>query len=193
MRYEYYAWKSRSHGGFATLEALTNVEDAYEIGRGVPRSKSFPEDACFHMNPAFPKEIKLADNIKNRDLLLVVSGPLKSFIEAREPRSTEYLPITIYNHNNRVASDDYFIINPHQVIDCIDQEASDLTWNKIDPELISSCFGLVVDESRIDDSLLLFRLKYMPNVVLVREDLVEDLEGASFTGLRFVELDEFEL
>lgn len=193
MTVDYFAWEFNPHGGFATLEGLSNVDDVYELKRGIPRSKDFPKDACFYMDSAFPKEIKLADNILNLDRLIAASNNLRSFIEARKPEATEYLPVSIYNHKGRIASDEYCIINPLQVMDCIDQEASDITWNKIDSELISGCFELVLDDSRIDDSLLLFRPRYMPNVVLVREDLVEDLEEADFTGMRFVELDEFEL
>lgn len=191
--YSYKAWEVDTHGGFCTLTPLENVEDDFELQYGVSRLDNFTKEACFRMDPAFPKDIKLADNIQNIGGLIVVSKTLKQFVESYKPLFTEFLPVTIYNHKDRIESSDYFILNPYQVIDCIEVDDSDIEWNEIDPELISACFDLVLDEDRLDEKLLLFRPRYMPTVVLVREDLAEKLRKADFTGLRFTELEEFEL
>lgn len=189
----YVVWEANPSGSFCTLTALENVEDEFEIKRGVARAAGFPPDARFSMDPAFPRDLQLADNIYNLEGLPVVSGRLKRVVEGRRPPLVEFLPVAIYNHRGRVASVDYFILNPLGQVDCIDLEASDIDWNDIDRELICACFGLVLDERRLDPARLLFRPRYLPTVVLAREDLAGELEAAGFTGLRFTPIDEFEL
>lgn len=190
---EYVVWEADPSGTFCTLGALENVEDEYELKRGISRASGFPGDALFAMDPAYPRDIQLADNIYNLEGLPVVSSGLKELIAGREPIATEFLRVSIVNHKGRVASDAYYIVNPFEPVDCIDREASDIEWNEIDRELISSCFGLVLDESRIDFERLLFRPLYLPTIVLVRGDLADEISEAGFTGLRFTPLDEFEL
>jgi len=189
----YYVWETNSQGGFATLLALENVEDSYELKRGCPRANGWPADAAFRMNPSYPRQVKLADTVRNRDSVPVASAQFHDLLFSFAPADTEFLPVTIYNHKGRVASDAYVVVNPYRVVDCIDREASDLMWNEIDPELISGCFRLVLDPARLDPSLALFRPRYMPTRVLVREDVVRAAAAAGLTGLRFTPADEFEL
>jgi len=188
---DYLVWAANPAGGYCGLKILKNVEDSYELKRGISRAKGFPSDACFHMDESHPKQIKLADNITNLDGLAVVSKGLKEFVEFRKPSYTEFLPITIYNHKGRIASKEYFIINPFKIQDCIDLNKSGVRWNAIDPELISSWSKLVIDTNRIDINLLLFRPKYKPSIVMVRRDLVEEIKKGGFTGIYFFDVDKF--
>lgn len=189
----YLVWEANPAGGFCTLEYLKNVDDPHELKRGTSRIDGFPSNACFHMDKSHPKEIKLPDNIYNLDRMVVVSRKLKKLVEDRKPLDTEFLPVTIVNHKGRVASEDYFIVNPYRIQECIELDKSDIDWNPIDAELISSCFELVIDKARIDPELLLFRPKHMPTIVMAREDLVKDIISGGFSGIHFVEIDEFEL
>jgi hypothetical protein len=190
---KYVVWEADPSGSFCTLDALENVEDEFELKRGISREAGFPGDAFFAMDPAYPKDIQLPDNVYNLEGLPVVSTQLKTMIAQREPPETEFLRVAIVNHKGRVASSDYFIVNPFGLVECVDLESSDIEWNEIDRELISSCFGLVLDEERIDFDRLIFRPRYLPTVVLVREDMADELTQAGFTGLRFTPVDEFEL
>ncbi len=190
---EYEIWEANPSGTFCTLGPLENVEDEFEIKRGVSRAEGFPSDASFEMDPAYPKDIQLADNIYNLEGLPVVSKGLKEVVEGRQPKETEFLQVAIINHKGRVASDEYYILNPYGTVDCIDKEESDIEWNEIEKDLISSCFGLVLDESRVDFERLMFRPRYVPTIVLVRGDLADELTEAGFSGLRFTPVDEFEL
>ena len=190
---EYLIWQSNPVGGFCTLEYLKNVDDPHELKRGISRTDGFPSEACFQMDASYPKEIKLADNIYNLDRMIVVSNRLKDFVEAKEPESTEFLSIEIFNHKGRMASEDHFIINPFAVIDCIDKDKSKLKWNKIDPDLIAGCYRLVLIKENIDNAPLLFRPKHLPTIVMIRDDLAEEITREDFTGIRFKETDEFQL
>ncbi len=65
-------------------------------------------------------------------------------------------------------------------------------WNKIDSNLISGCYELVFDESKIgaDDSV--FRMKHLETFIIVREDLLEKIQNVGFSGIDMTPIDEFE-
>jgi hypothetical protein len=188
---ELFVWRSNPAGGYCTLGMLQNVPDEYELKRGVSRLAGFPAKARFDMDAAHPKEIKLPDSIHNLDGMVVVSQPLKEFVESQSPPDTEYLPVSIYNHKKRLASDSYFIINPLSVPDCIDTKKSKIVWNKIKKDLISDCSRLVLQPTSIDPGLLLFRPKYLAKIVLVARALADAIEKQGFKGVKLIPLDEW--
>lgn len=187
----YLVWAASPVGGYCFFKCLKNVFDVYELKEGISRTENFPSNACFHMDDSHPKQKKLADNVANLDRFPVVFKKLKEFIASREPTSTEFLPVTIYNHKGRVASNEYFIINPLKIQDCINLEKSGVVWNAIDPESISGWSRLVIDIDRIDKNLLFFRPKYKPNAVMVRRDLAKEISNEGFTGIYFYEVDKY--
>lgn len=78
-----------------------------------------------HMDPGHDG-IGLGGLIANTDSLLIVHSELKKLIAKRlTPRDeVEMLPLVIVNHKGRVASKDYFIINPVGTLDCLDYAKS---------------------------------------------------------------------
>ncbi len=184
-------WKWDVGERFCVLTGLKNVDDVYEISKGIPRARGFPKKACFHMDPKFPKYVALADNIDNLDRMLVVSRPLKEFIEERKPPDVEYLPISILNHKGKVASAEYFVVHPTHIVDCIDQKKSTFEWNSIDPAKISAWKKLVLDAKAIDWKHPLLRAKHLEYYVVVHSELAKAIAGAGFTGVRFVPMEKF--
>lgn len=184
-------WHSLAGSKYAGLGGLQGVGDEYEIKRGISRVKNFPKDAHFEMDKRFPRQINLADSIVNLDRMIVASTPLKEFIEAKRPRAVEFLPVSIYNHKGRVASGDYFVISPIEVVDCIDKSQSRFKWNAIDPTIMSSCSKLALDLDVIDPELLLFRPKHLASFVLTSAALAAEISAKGFTGVHFLRTDEF--
>ena len=177
---------------FCVLDGIQHVRDEYQLSKGISRAHDFPQNACFHMAARHRKYVALADNISNLSRSLVVSRKLKEFVEARKPRDVESLRISIFDHKKKLASDEYFIINPFRVVDCIDKEKSRYRWNNIDPEKMSSCTKMVLKPEALDPELLLFRPRHLEYYVLVHPELAKALEDEGFTGLRFTPIDEFE-
>lgn len=184
-------WEWVAAPGCCSLTNIQNVDRAYELGRGVARSDDFPDDAEFNMDPQHPRSVKLPDQATNLEDLLVVSGRVKGFVETLDLEDVEFLPVRIINHKGRLASDDYWIVNPLTVVDCIDTDASDIEWNKIEPDRISFCDELVLRDDEIPEELRIFRPKHLEDVVLVHEEVGEALAAEGFPGLDIVELDEF--
>ncbi|WP_163993630.1 imm11 family protein [Pyxidicoccus caerfyrddinensis] len=177
---------------FCVLEGLQHVRDEYQLSKGISRAQDFPKDACFHMSARHRKYVALADNLSNLGRSLVVSRKLKEFVEARKPRDVEFLRVSLFDHKQKLASDEYFIINPIRVVDCIDKDKSRYKWNNIDPEKMSSCSKMVLKPEALDPELLMFRPRHVEYYVLVHPELAKALEDEGFTGLRFTPIDEFQ-
>ncbi len=190
MDYNYLVWSEENSDDYCILNYLLNVEKDFELKKGISRINNFPEDACFHMYKDSPNAIKLSDNIENFLSTPVISQKLMEFVKTHKPKSVEFLPVTIYNHQGKVASKNYFIMNPLIVQDCIDLEKSEVTW--MTDGSIAGWNELTLDTKRIDDTLLLFRPKYNPSTIIIREDFANAIEEEDFTGIGFEELDECE-
>jgi hypothetical protein len=93
--------------------------------------------------------------------------------------------VQILDHKGRVASADYFLLNPLTTVDCIDTKASGVSWNDINPVLIESCKKLVIKVRAVPEDRHVFRPTHAPFIVLVRSTLAEALGQAEFVGLRF--------
>jgi hypothetical protein len=172
---------------FCVLQEVENINDPLLLKKGA-KLQPWPKDVRFHMDPNFPKAIQLPDCVKNAAGAIVVSKRFKELVEAERPAHLEYLPISIINHKGKLASADYFIINPYKLQDCIDRQASDLKWNAIDPDLISICKKLVIDESKIEPGCKVFRPKHLPVKVMFERGLAGKLQSAGLTGMKFDEI-----
>jgi hypothetical protein len=140
------------------------------------------------MNPEFKSAIKLADSLHNTDSLIVASKRLVEFLQSQNVVNVEYLKVKIMNHKKRIASDEYYIVHQVGTIDCIDLKKSRVDWNLIDSNQISEVVKLVLDESKIDPKVMLFRATHLPWVIMVKKDLAMKIDKAGFTGLEFKEV-----
>lgn len=184
-------WRWRNEGSSCLLLPPERVPRSFELYEGVPRAAGFPADALFRMSHDHPKNMGLTDNLMNVGTLIVASLALKRFFEARPLKNVEYLPVTIVNHKERVASRDYFIVHPVVPQDCLDIQASGSTYSTLVPTDIVDVDQLIIDPARVDPEVELFRLQHFGEPVLIRRRLAIELLEAGFTGLYFVELNAF--
>ena len=89
----------------------------------------YPADAKIFMSDE-EKGSELPDLVGNTCNLLVVSRRLKEGIEKVNTAAAQYLPVSIYNHRKRLASADYFIINPLGTVDVLDTKESDIEYHE---------------------------------------------------------------
>ncbi len=181
---DFLLWRSQLKEGFCVIKP-PNIEDIWELNDGISRISDFPADVSCRMNPKFPRDIQLSDNLYGARVP-VISRKLKELLGKEVLHNkVEYLPVQIINHKGRVASKDYFILHPLDVCDCIDVEKSGVGWNQITSNQISSCNSFVLKDEAIPDEYKLFRPKYWGKNILVRRDLVDTLNTAGLTGLVF--------
>lgn len=187
MSSEFLIWNSNYTEGFCVITKLRGFKDVWLLRKGDSLSDKWPDDVTFTMSPEYPKDIKLSDNLFEGSYR-VVSGRVKEVLTPLVGNSiVEFLPVSILNHKGRIASKDYFIMNPLDKIDCIDLESSGVDWNAIDPSKISSCEKLVINEDTVPDETVMFRPKFWLNTILLRRELAAGLSAAGLTGLLFLE------
>jgi len=191
MQSDYVIWDAKDVPNACVLDKLNGVERQWEFREGVPRAAMFSENAVFTMDPDYPYNILMVDNLPNIHMLIVASRKLREFIETRKPEKVEYLPVTILDHRGRVASKDYFIIHPIHPVDCLNLDECGVRWSTLDENHISRLKRLVINESKINRKRVLFRIKFFGAVVLVRRDLAEAIDDKGFTGIRWVELTDY--
>src|SRR5205823_2081893 len=131
MNNPFVIWKAEMFPNVCVLGILSGVERDWELLEGLSRIKSFPETATFAMNPDFPDNTLLADNLLNSAGAIIASERLKRYLESQAVTKVEYLPVTILDHRGRTASRDYFIVHPIDPVDCLDLEKCQPTWNRI--------------------------------------------------------------
>lgn len=180
------------------LEKLEGVEKKWELNEGVSRAASFPTDAFFHMHRDRPYDTLLTDNLKNINMLIVGSGRLKEFLEKRRVEKVEYLPVTILDHKDKPIRSNYFIIHPIDPVACLDIDRCGATWDELDEDDIESVQRIVIDASMIDEERQvikierkLFRPRHFYRITLIRRDLAEAIDAEGFTGIRWVEMDDY--
>jgi hypothetical protein len=180
---EYFLWRSNRGEEFCVIND-PEIDDIWQLSDGVPRQNAMDSPAPCRFDESFPKEIALADNLYGATVP-VISRRTKEAIVAFIPTGIEYLPVRIINHKNRPESEEYFVLHPLHVVDCIDTDASGVEWNQISHDQISSCKSLVLKHESIPETCVLFRLAHWGENILVREDLAQALRGAGLTGLYF--------
>lgn len=184
-------WRpGKNTDGICKILEVEGVADSFELAEGVSRAAGWPEDALCRMDPRKPKDIELADSLLGAKLL-VVSGRVKKALDDAQVNNVELLPIRIVDHKGRVASSDYFIVNPQDVCDCIDIDGSGVEWNPIDPGSICGCDALMLREDAVPASYKVFRLHHWRNMIVIRRELAESMRALGLSGLSFLEPEEY--
>lgn len=187
----YYDWTYMDVSGAASMGPLSvefEILEAIQQGRSI--IADFPNDAYFQMSDDHPKNVMLVDNVWNGENIPVVSPALRDFLAREEIPHLELLQVSIADHRGRTVADDYSLVHPCRIVDCIDQEESVFKWNRLNPTKMSPVRKLVLDASKLgpDDSLI--RPRYIEHRILVREDLAERMLAQEFRGLVVTQLNE---
>lgn len=187
---DYLVWSAAPVGNVCTLEPIVNVTRFVELTRGVPLQETFPEDAFLQMSKNFKKDTKLVDDVMNGNGIKICSKKLVEFLKSKELKNIEYLPVTILDHKKKVASKDYCIVHPVGLQDAIDLKASVPQYNAILTTKINSVNQLIIDESRVDSQVRVFRLVGLTRPVLIDAKLADEIRSEGFVGSFFKALKE---
>ncbi len=182
-------WRNRYREGFCALGALENVPRDEEILKGASRAGDFPSAASYAMRADFPKDTKVADNAYTM-IHHVVSAPLRALLEPELGKSrVEFLPVRIRDHAGRAVEGAHFVLNPLDVLDAIDVEASNVDYNDLDPTQLCMCEQLVLKP--LPDEVTMFRPHNWTRIILVREEIADKLKEAGLSGLAFTSAEDY--
>jgi hypothetical protein len=183
-------WKAKDEPHACVLKDLHNVPDLWELSDGVSRVTGFPTDAYFDMDPDYPHDTLLVDNLANTDRVIVASSKLVTILQHFHVSPVEYLPVAIEDHRGKTAAS-YTIVHLIEPVDCIDNAKSVLRWDSIDTDAIARVKKLVIDEAKIPVGRLLFRPKHLSQVTLVHRELAEAISREGCTGVRWIEINDY--
>lgn len=187
----YFEWIYEDVPGAASLGPLVVEFDILDaINRGQSIISVFPDNACFHMDPDREKNVMLIDNVYNAETFALVSPALQNFLAKQEIPQLELLNVCIIDHRGRVAADNYAIVHPCRIVDCIDQQQSVFEWNQLDSNAMAPVETLVLDPAKLGSNDILIRPRYVEHLILVREDLADRLMAEQFRGLYMANLNE---
>jgi len=187
----YKLFQKQRKSPYCVLDYMDGYEDDFKLFKGISVSKEWPGDVSFPMDDDFKKLIKLSDHLDNQQSFIIASPKLRNVFEDENVKYVEYLAIKVLNHKNRIASDDYCIVNSVTTQDCMDVEKSGVTWNRIVPEDIQKADHLTLDEAKIKTDATLFRVKGIRNAVFVRDDLAEKISERECTGMEFRDIGDY--
>ena len=188
---DFLIWRYRSVQDAAVFTELRGFEDIYRFDTGQPLRAEFPADAAFHMNPDFPKDRVLTDNVKNSLQTLLVSARLQNALVDARLADVEYLPVSIVDHDGRVASSSHVIVHPVGLVDCIDMGQSVYKPHRIVKGKIDKVTKLVLDPERVPEGRQIFKLKGFGTPVVVRRAFADKLDAFAFSGLDWLDVDGF--
>jgi hypothetical protein len=186
----FYIWGNRYLGGKCVILEPKGIEDDFELGQGISLAERWPSSVICAMDPEFPKDIELSDNLYGTSRI-VISKRLRDDLVERGVANVEFLSVEIRNHKKKTASKDYFVLNPPFAVDCIDTKASQVKWNQINLDLISRCNGLVIRKDAVPAGVNVFRPKHLETRILIRADLAQALTDLGLTGLWFADPADF--
>lgn len=141
----------------------------------------YPESVRFIMQPGCPG-IRLATLIGNSVNYLIVHKAFVDIVKNTNCGEIEFWPMEIINHKGRCHSRDYWIINPIGTIDCMDEQASQVTHSKSTPGRLLSIEKLVLREDRLANAPDIFRVRDHLDVI-IRSTLGKLIQGHGFTNI----------
>jgi hypothetical protein len=183
---KYLWWATIAVGNGCIVDSPENVEFSPRLTRGVTYAANFPKDALVRMSSDAKKRTVLLDDIANTDRIKICSPRLVEFLKERKIKNVEYLPIKILNHKKKITATDYCIVHPIQLQDALDIKASKPTWSAIEKTEIFFVNNLIINQSKVDSMIKIFRLKNFHDPVLIEKKLAEEILAAGFKGCFFI-------
>ena len=168
--------------------------DGFEYDEGLSLLKDFPsqKDAIMNFDPNYPDGIKLYDFVESINSFHVINSKVKDVFQSLNLQGLEFLPISVVNHNNEVASNDYFILNPLSSINFIDMKQSEYRMDDLDETQISRMKKLVIANDDVPKDAKLFRATTMMDQLFIHDDVKKALEAANITGYKLMPADGWE-
>lgn len=148
--------------------------DSYRFDEGEAFGDEYPADARVFMSRK-EKGTRLGALVGNTCSMLILRRDVKEVLEADVDAPVEYLPLAIHDHKKRLASDDYFVVNPIGAFDCLDTEASDIEY--LDDDVVG-VDEMVLDPQKLEQAPDLFRVKEAPFEYVISEALLEKLRSS---------------
>ncbi len=163
---------------------------SYHFHKGKPLLEKIELPLKYQFSDDKPEGRKLVDLQYNTLGLFIVSEKLAAILEGEA--DIEFIPVEIYDHRGKLASKNYFIANFLNVCDVVDEDKSKYVVDPFDEEEYDWIKKLVFDQSKLDESINVFRLKQSLRTVILTEPLVNKMKQENIQGPLFVPIEKFD-
>jgi hypothetical protein len=146
----------------------------YRTGLGDPAAELWPADAHVQTRKGGRK---LSDLIGTTNSELYVSRKVAEIVRGALTTAdmVEILPLAIRDPRGRVLSADYFVINPLGTVDCLDLDASQITWSKTNRDKVIRVDSIVLSREKLPENRSIFRVKQDPARYIISDRLADAL------------------
>jgi len=154
-------------------KGLSNV-DAANAARGDRAAHLYPADVRLRMSKEFGGT-ELADIVANTEGLLLVHMRVKRIIERVNRGKIELIPVPIHDHDDRLASKDYFVVNPLGTHDVLDLRKSQIEWGNKKTRDVIHVEKMVLAPAKLEKAPDLFRPKESPESYIISKNIAREL------------------
>jgi hypothetical protein len=147
---------------------------SYKLSEGGCVANEYPRDqndAVVYMDEKWG--MLIGGLVSNTSQFLIVCSKIKDLIAGAFPAGDpdiQNFPVSIYDHKKRLASSDYWFVNPLGAIDCLDLAKSEIKRGS-DGDVIR-VKRTVLSRVKLRNQRPLFRPKENPRSYIIRHDLL---------------------
>lgn len=188
MIYSYHFIKSfLNDRRFAWLrKRSSSIKKPWRLTEGVPMGEDFPPNAEFPIDPKWGDMI--ADVVPNVFNVLIVSKRVRDILQSEDVSDVEYLQFVILDKKGRIKSKDYCVANLIGSVDCLDAANSVFKDDPMEKGQIIDIECLNIIKEKVPEDKKLFRLAQRRHLFIIRNDLLQRLQGDEITGLETYEM-----
>ncbi|NVJ05697.1 hypothetical protein HUW63_10705 [Myxococcus sp. AM001] len=184
MSYSYYTFvHALDPRAVEIVDLPDKVDDYFYLRDGVPMAGYLPPTTELALYERAGD--MLTDFIANPDTALYVSQSVQKVLADRGLTDSvvELLPFVLLDKRGRRVREQYAIANPLLKVPCLDFERSKYRRTASDPNEIAEIKVLYIREEAVPSDAQLFRLAELPEMVVLRSDLLEAFQQEGLTGI----------
>ena len=153
---------------------------SFYMQKGKKIGLEYPNNAVCYMREE-RTGIRLSSLIGSIKSYLILSSEVVDIIKDICTNEIEFLPFDLINHKKRIASKDYFIVNPIGSYDCLNIDASEIEFTSNGKPMDSEKY--VIDPKKLANAPHLFRIKEFPFIYVIDSVLATKFQENKFTNI----------
>ncbi|MBJ6759924.1 hypothetical protein JGU66_04060 [Myxococcaceae bacterium JPH2] len=191
-RHEYFVFVINSDPRVGVIENLDDsFEDYWMLSEGMALEDKYPPKLDLTLSKKGGDMI--TDFIDNIHEVVLTSEKARTILAQAGigARQVEFLPFTLKDRKRKKVPEPYFIANALQCFDCFDWDRSEYDLYPTKRKVVSTSLSkLHVQEDKVPEEAMFFRLGELKDRILIRSDLLEKLRAAGCTGISVAAMGE---
>ena len=164
----------------------------YKLSKGIPIGDDYPNPAKIYLSDPNDEErfggTQLASMLSNTKSELIVEKEVVEVIKKHcKNFKMEYLPFTLYDFEENLLSNNYFIVNVLEHFDCFNHKSGQITYKNKE---VMKIHRYVLDTSKLVNAPPLFKIPEDDSCYIINEELANDIRKHNFTNFDLKEIQQ---